>query len=218
MHEDGGVGDNIVAIPLVSAQLGRLMLQRVFSFEELPHWEDGINFIRDRDDHAMGRPYISFRDHLVPHWCRNTWSGMCITDAMGRTNIVRAKIAKRELTLPMNPSLGVSIRSGSKAFCIPQRHREKDSEEPLNKVQGSQELSTRLLFEARRRSTIDDGRRMTHGAPYDEPLTTKSIRIVGRSLGAPHLETFMKRRLTTKFHHRYWEVPTLSAWIRTAGR
>ena len=156
MYEDGGVGGSI----LDEKKFGNLVV--------------GINFMRDREDNAMGKAFISFRDHWVLHWCRNTWSGMSITDAMGRTNVIRAEVAKQELILPMTSSLGVSIRPGNKAFCIPQRHREKDSEESLNMEQADRELSTRLMSEARRRSAIDHGRRMMHGASYDESLSTRS--------------------------------------------
>ena len=143
----------------------------------------GINFMQDREDNATGKALISFRDHWVLHWCRNKWSGMSITDAMGRTNVIRAEVAKQELTLPMTSSMGVSICPGNKALCIPNRHREKDSEESLNMEQADRELSSRLLSEARRRSAIDHGRRMTHGDAYEESLSTRSS-IAGAALDA----------------------------------
>ena len=74
----------------------------------------------------------------------------------------------------MTSSMGMSIRPGNKAFCIPQRNREKDLEESLNMEQADRERSSRLMSEARRRSPIDHGRRMAYGDSYDESLSARS--------------------------------------------
>ena len=134
----------------------------------------GINFMQDREDNAIGKALTSFHDHWVLHWCRSKWGEMSITDAMGRTNVIRKEAAKQKLILPTTSSMGGSICPGNKAFCIPNRHREKDSEESWNMKQADRELSLRLMSEAVRRSAIDQGRHMARGDAYDESSPTRS--------------------------------------------